>query len=164
MVSRFRRNVVANLVSTGCIAAVQLVVTPLLVWKLGPSAFALVGFYTTLVAVLAILDLGLTPLLTRVMARQLPSVDTPWRGATVLRTFEILFAGIGLVVAVAIVSAAPLVGEHWLRSSVVPQAEIETAVRLMGLLFFLRWAQAPYVATLQGLQQQVKLSIANAGM
>src|SRR5256885_17061828 len=34
----------------------------------------------------------------------------------------------------------------------------------MGLLFFLRWAQAPYVATLQGLQQQVKLSIANAGM
>ena len=164
MVSRFRRNVVANLVSTGCIAAVQLVVTPLLVWKLGTSAFALVGFYTTLVAVLAILDLGLTPLLTRVMARHLPSVDAPWRGATVLRTFEILFAGIGLVVAVAIVSAAPFVAEHWLRSSVVPQAEIETAVRLMGLLFSLRWAQAPYVATLQGLQQQVRLSIANAGM
>src|SRR5207248_10432694 len=92
----------------GGTAAVQLVVTPLLVWKLGTSAFALVGFYTTLVAVLAILDLGLTPHLTRVMARHLPSVDAPWRGATVLRTFEILFAGIGLVVAVAIVSAAPL--------------------------------------------------------
>jgi O-antigen/teichoic acid export membrane protein len=98
------------------------------------------------------------------MARRLPSGDAPWGASTVLRTFEILFVGIGLVVGVAIVGAASLVGEHWLRSSVMPQAEIETAVRLMGLLFFLRWAQAPYVATLQGLQQQVKLSIANAGM
>jgi len=164
MASRLRRNIVANLVSTGCVAAVQLVVTPLLVWKLGPSAFALVGFYTTLVAVLAILDLGLSPLLTRIMARQLPSVGTPCGSSTVLRTFEILFAGIGLVVAVAIVGAAPFVGEHWLRSSVISKAEIETTVRLMGLLFFLRWAQVPYTATLQGLQQQVRLGITNAGM
>ena len=164
MASQFGRNVLANLFGTGWMAAVQLAITPIVVWKVGVGAYGLVGFYAALLAVLAVLDLGFPPMITRSMARLLGTIEKGNQGANVLRTFEILFAASGCLLGAMIAALSPWLARHWLKSSVLTMTEIGTALSLMGLLFAFRWMLAPYVATLQGLQRQVTLSAANAGI
>jgi O-antigen/teichoic acid export membrane protein len=161
-VSAFSRNVVANLVGTGWSALVQLAAVPVLISLVGVASFALVGFHASLVAALAILDLGLSPNLTRRMAGAFVAGADRERAADSLRTYEVVFWTVGTCLGAAVALCAPLIARYWLSSSSLAQSEIENSVRLMGLLLALRWPMAPYVSTLQGLQRQVSINAVNA--
>ena len=63
------RNVTANLIGRIWSVVSVYVFIPAYLAFLGPEAFGLVGFYTTLVSVVAFADLGLTATLNREMAR-----------------------------------------------------------------------------------------------
>lgn len=161
--SAFSRNVAANLAGTGWSALVQLAVVPMLVARLGVESYALVGFYAALLAILGILDLGLAPTLTRKMAG-IVAQPSSGRAADVLRTFEAVYLSVAATAGLLLALGAPMIARHWLSSVHLDVGEVEGAVRLMGLLFALRWASAPYTAALQGLQRQVSASGANAAM
>ena len=64
----FSRNLVANLLGTGWTALIQFAAVPALIHLVGIESFALIGFYGSLVAILTILDLGLSPTLMRMIA------------------------------------------------------------------------------------------------
>jgi O-antigen/teichoic acid export membrane protein len=160
--SSFSRNVSANLLATGWTALVLLAVVPVLISLAGVASFAVVSFYTVLVGTLAILDFGLSPTLTRRMAGVKVGGADPARAAHSLRTYELVYGGMGLIVGGLIAASADRIASTWLSSSVLAENDIRHCVLLMGLLVFLRWPMAPYVATLQGLQKQVGLSAVNA--
>lgn len=161
--STFSRNVSANILGAGWTAVVQLAVVPLLVSRLGVESFALIGFYAAMLATLGILDLGLTPTLTRTMAL-LGVAPQGRRGGDVLRTFEWVFLVAGATTGAAVALCAPVIARHWLNTVSLGEQEVENALRLMGVLFALRWVAAPYTAVLQGLQRQVSLNAVNAVM
>lgn len=160
--SLLARNLAASLLATGWTSLVQLAFVPAMIAIVGVGSYALLGFFASLLGVLSILDFGLSLTLTRKMAGARLEGADPARATEAFRTFELLFCAVGLAVGAGIALLAPLIARAWLSSVTLTETEIRDSVRLMGLLFALRWSMAPYVATLQGLQKQVGLNVLNA--
>jgi O-antigen/teichoic acid export membrane protein len=159
-VSAFSRNLIANLAGTGWTSLVQLAVVPALAMLLGVEGYAVIGFYASLTAVLVVLDFGLSASLMRrtAGAGSRPAGEL----ADGLWTNELLFCAMAVLVGGSIALAAPLIARDWLSASAAGAEAMQDSIRLMGLLFALRWPSAPYVATLQGAQRHVGLNALNA--
>jgi O-antigen/teichoic acid export membrane protein len=151
----------ANLAATVWTALLQLAAVPAIVALAGVGGYALIGFYASLVGLLAILDLGLSITLARKLAGATDSASRQ-RARDALATCAALFWAVGAAVGACLALAAPLLARGWLFSATLGEEEIAAAVRWMGLLFALRWPMGPYTAALQGLQRQVGLSAVNA--
>ncbi|HDS0916910.1 TPA: oligosaccharide flippase family protein [Pseudomonas putida] len=107
-------------------ALASLVSLPLAAHVLGAEAVGLVGFFTTLLMVLMVLEGGLT---SRVIQR-LASI----RGARVIgrshrplfalvNTYLLVFAAMGLLAALVIVVASPMLVSSWLKLNTITQQQ-----------------------------------------
>ena len=67
--SGFKLELVASFAGTGWAALVQLICIPAYIKFMGMESYGLFGFYLVLQAMLQILDLGLSPTMTREIAR-----------------------------------------------------------------------------------------------
>ena len=128
---------------------------PLYLKFLGIEAYGLVGFYSTLLGVLALADMGLTATLSREMARLEAREGAAGEMGDLLRTYESIYLGISLGLAAAIWLAAPSIAGRWLQAGTLPQGEIASAIRLMGIAIALQLPANLYSGGLFGLQRQV---------
>lgn len=150
-----RRNIIANIIGRAWGVISVYVFIPLYLTFLGAEAYGLVGFYTTLSAVLAFADMGLTATLNREMARLSVSKDSSGDQADLLWTYESAYAWISLLLALAIWILAPLIANRWLQSNTLDPGEIVTVIRLMGVSVALQLPSNLYIGGLMGLQKQV---------
>lgn len=152
-----RRNVVANFIGKGWSAAANILVLPYYVKLLGIESFGLVGFFASLQAVLALLELGLGPTLSQSLARLSVSdaAEDRQKMHDLVRTILLVFLGSGALFAVVIVAMAPLVASHWLSSSALPHDTITQAVALMGLGVAAQWPVGMLIGGLMALERQV---------
>lgn len=67
--STLKRNIIANYASQLYVTGVGIVILPLYVNYMGAEAYGLVGFFAMLQAWFTLLDLGLTPTISRETAR-----------------------------------------------------------------------------------------------
>jgi O-antigen/teichoic acid export membrane protein len=156
-VSLFRQNVIANYAGKAWSGLMALAFIPLYIGFMGIEAYGLVGFYITLQAVLALLDLGLSTTLNRELASR-PAGHAGAGTRDLVRTLEAAYWLIGAVIGLALALLAPLIAERWLNGGGLPAPSIADAVMLMGLAFALQWPYALYSGGLMGLQRQVLLN------
>jgi O-antigen/teichoic acid export membrane protein len=150
-----RRNTIANYFGrAGGIVLVYLFI-PLYIKFLGIESYGLVGFYSTLLGVLAFVDMGLTATLSREMARLSVLKDTAGTMRDLLRTYEFFYLIISLTVACVIWVIAPVISERWLQAGSIPPDKIAKAIRLMGMAIALQLPSGLYNGGLLGLQKQV---------
>jgi len=150
-----RQNIIANFIGRAWgIISVYLFI-PLYLKFLGIEAFGLVGFYSTLLGVLAFADMGLTATLNREMARLSVLKDTAGKMRDLLRTYESVYLFISLALASILWVFAPLIAERWLRADTLAPGEIAAAIRLMGIAIALQLPSGLYNGGLLGLQKQV---------
>jgi O-antigen/teichoic acid export membrane protein len=153
---RVGRNLVANLFAQGSVVALGLLLPPYFVKWMGPEAYGLVGFHTSLVAVFALFDVGLSAVLNRELARLSAEGDAQvGRMRSLVHTFGRAYWLLGAASALACWAIAPLVADRWVRRETLPREAVVNAVRMMGLLMALHWPQAMYNNALAGLQRQV---------
>lgn len=152
---RMRRNIAANYAGRiwGIISVYLFI--PLYIKFLGIEAYGLVGFYSTLLGVFTLADMGLTATLNREMARLSVGKDVSGDMRDLLRTYETIYIFISLVLSFLIWFLAPLIAERWLRSNILHPHEIATAIRLMGIAVALQLPSGLYMGGLMGLQKQV---------
>src|ERR1700733_10459002 len=86
------RNIIANYVGGGYAALVQIAFMPLYIKSLGLEAFGLIGFYMSLQAMMALMDMGMTPAMTREMARYRAGTYTIAQMRALLRPIEFVYA------------------------------------------------------------------------
>jgi O-antigen/teichoic acid export membrane protein len=153
-----RRNIAANLVSQGWIAAIGLVFPPLYVRVLGIESYGLIGFFSSLTMVLGVLDFGLSATLNREMARLSADTaeDVPRAMRDLVRTFEVLFWTVGAIIGGMVILLAPLIARRWVNARDLPVETITQAVRVMGLIFAFQWPFGIYNGGLVGLQRQIE--------
>jgi O-antigen/teichoic acid export membrane protein len=156
------RNLVSNYLGQAYTAVIGLVMLPVYVRYMGAEAYGLVGFFTMLLAWLQLLDLGLTPTLSRELSRVRAGIGTERQTALMLRSTEWLFGGIGVLTATAIVILAGSIAEHWLKADRLTTAEIHRCVVCMGGVVASRWLVGLYRGGLAGLENLVSLNIAGA--
>jgi O-antigen/teichoic acid export membrane protein len=157
--SGLKLNLAANLMGSAWAMLVQLVCIPLYVKFMGVEAYGLVGFYLMLQAMLQILDLGLSPTMNREMARYSVEPEKANDARDLVRTLEVGYWLIGVLISLALITAAPWIAVHWIKANGIPVGGLREAVTLMGVLAFFQWPMSFYQGGLTGLRKQVLFNL-----
>jgi O-antigen/teichoic acid export membrane protein len=158
-ISGLKVNLAANLIGSGWAMLAQLVCIPLYIKFMGIEAYGLVGFYLMLQAMLQVLDLGLSPTMNREMARYSAQPEKADEARDLVRTLEIGYWIIGILIGVAFVAESPWIAVHWIRANSIPVRSVRDAVTLMGVLAFFQWPMSFYQGGLTGLRKQVLFNL-----
>jgi len=151
-----RRNVVANFVATGWAAILGIVVVPLNVRFIGIEGYAVIGVYAMVQALSLLLDSGLSPTLNRELAQRSAAGHSASDTRTLVRTLEIVYWGVALLVGLIVVGLAPIAARYWLHPERLSVSEVQRALMLMGLTIAIQWPASFYASGVQGLQRQVE--------
>ncbi len=158
-----RKNLIANLLGRAWGIISLYFFLPLYLEFLGVEAYGLVGFYSTLLGLLAFADLGLTATLNRELARLSVNKDAGDEMASVLRTYESIYVCISFVIATTLWLLAPAIAGKWLQLHALSTREVTAAIRLMGITVALQLPSSLFVGGLVGLQRQVLTNCLQVG-
>ena len=154
-----RNNIVANFAGKAWASILSLAFVPLYIKLMGVEVYGLLGIFLSLSAVLYLLDMGLSATLSRELSRLSAVENSAQESRNLLRTFEVLYWGIGALIGVVVVFMAPLVAKYWITSSSISSKTIEQALLIMGVSIAFQWPSAIYSGGLIGLQRQVALNV-----
>jgi len=154
-----RANTIASYFARGWAGLIALALLPLYAAVLGSQAYALIGTFAILQAWALLFDFGLTPTLSREMARFRAGVRSLQSVADLLRSFELVGLAVALGLASLFFLSAAYLAEHWFKTS-----ELVKPLQIMGAVVTLRWLEQIYRAALQGAQDQVWLGKAHVLM
>ncbi|OGA44171.1 MAG: hypothetical protein A3G24_28890 [Betaproteobacteria bacterium RIFCSPLOWO2_12_FULL_62_13] len=157
--SLVRSNFLANIAGRAWVALISLAFVPVYIWFLGIEAYGLIGVYATLYAVISLLDLGLGTTLNRELARYSVQTGSGRPMRDLLRTLELVYWAIGILIGIAVVALVPAIALHWITPDQLSGDTIEWALRLMGVAIACQWPLALYSGGLMGLQRQVTVNI-----
>jgi O-antigen/teichoic acid export membrane protein len=157
--SQLRANIISNFSGAGWTALVQLVAIPLYIRFMGIESYGLVGFYITLLAVLQILDFGLSPTMNREMARYSVQHGKEQEARNFVRTLGTCYWVIGLAAGLLVAASSHLIATHWLKAGALPTPVVRQSLLLMGGLATLQLPLSLYQGGLMGLQRQVLLNV-----
>src|SRR6266702_3124936 len=142
----------------------QLVFVPLYIHFLGIEAYGLIGIFATVLAVSALLDMGLTSTLNREMARLAAQRDKAQEMRDLVRTLEIPYWLVGVLISGIVITSSSLLAYRWVHCENVSPRTVQTAIMLMGVSVAFQWPLSFYSGGLMGLQRQVLLNGINVVM
>jgi O-antigen/teichoic acid export membrane protein len=154
-----KKNIVANFFGTSYAMLLQFALLPMTLHFLGPQVLGLLGLYASMLAILAVLDFGLSPALSRELARLsvLRNSQEAMRSTvTTLEIFSVLGAG---SVSLVIILGASTIARLWLKSEALSVDVMTAALQWMGLQAGLQFLTSFYNSGLVGLQ---KIVLSNA--
>jgi O-antigen/teichoic acid export membrane protein len=153
-----RRNIIANYLGAAWSALMGLAFIPLYIRYLGMEGYGLIGVFTLLQSWLALLDLGLTPTLSREMARFQAGKHSPQSIRDLMCSVERVYFVIAVLIVVAVFLSAHWVATDWIHTQKMSVASITDALSITGCVIALRWLVGLYRNALVGLQRQVWLN------
>ena len=137
---------------------------PLYIKILGIESYGLIGIFTLVQAWFIILDLGLSPSISREMSRFNSGVLSVGVIRDILRSIEtIAFIVAGLIFLGAFFYSEWM-AEVFVSPSRLEKYEVENALFIMGIIAALRFYEGIYHYVLIGLERQVLLNIVNGAM
>lgn len=159
-----KRNIAANFGGNVWSGLMGLVFVPLYIRFLGIEAYGLMGIFATLLAIFGSLDMGLSSTLTREMARLAVQDGKSQDMRDLVRTLEIPYWAVGILISVIVIVLSPLIAYRWVNAENLSPKTVQTAIMIMGLAVAFQWPMGFYSGGLMGLQRQVLLSSINAVM
>ncbi len=154
-----KRNVAGNLAGRLYAALVSFLVVPFYLDFLGAEGYGLVGVFITLQTVVMLLDLGLSPLMMRELARLSALPDTQQEQRDLARTLEIVYWLIGAMIGLGTILLAPWIARHAFHAEILPASTVVQAIRIIGVIMVFQWPDSFYSSGLAGLQKQVALNL-----
>lgn len=158
MARTVRLNIAANYVGSGWGALMGFVFVPFYISYLGIEAYGLIGLFTGLQAWLSLLDLGLSSTLNREMARLRGGAHTAQSIRDLLRSVELIYFALAVVIAIVFYFGAGWFATSWLHAGTLPVGTIAAALSITGLVIACRWIGSLYRSALGGLQELVWLN------
>ena len=156
---RFGLNTISNIIARlWSMVAIYLFI-PFYISILGESAYGLVSFFATLHSALSILGLGLSNTLRREYALGNQSEENRQRKYNLLRSVEVIYLGIGILIFLLCFAGAGFISNHWLNIEALPASLVETVISLMGVSISLQLISNLYAGCLFGLEHQVQANI-----
>ena len=153
-----KKNTIANYLGQGWTALMGLAFVPVYIRYLGMEAWGLVGFMGMLQAWLTLLDMGLTPTLSREMARFQAGAHSAQSIRDLLRSLEVIYGGVAIAVVSIVWVIAPWLAVHWLVAAQISAETVAQSISMMGLVLAARMAEQVYRGAIQGLHRQVWLN------
>jgi len=152
------KRITASLLSNVWLVVLLLLLTPLYIRFLGIEIYGLIGFYASWIAILGILDMGISTTVTREIAWRSAREEECGTIPTLFRSLEVLYWGIILVIGVLLLSAAWIFGADWFQTKGVSPEVVRDALILMAVSLIFQVPSGLYTGGLIGLQRQVQNS------
>ena len=99
--------------------------------------------------------MGMTPTLTREMARYTAGVHTSQSIRDLLRSLEFICVVIAVLIGLSIWAAANWLASDWLKAGTLPIRTVTQAIGMMGVVAAFRFVEGLYRGAIIGLQKQV---------
>lgn len=157
-----KRALLASYAGQVYVALIGIAMMPVYLRYLGAEAYGLIGFFAMLQVWLQLLDLGLTPTLSRELSRFHAGVLDGSAAAILVRSLEWLFGLLALICIGIAALASEWVAMHWLNPEGLAADEVATSVAIMGMIGGVRWLTGLYRSGLIGLEKQVWVNGASA--
>lgn len=162
--SVLKKNIVANFGGSLWAGLMGLVFIPLYINFLGIEAYGLIGIFATLLALFSMLDMGLSSTLNREMARLAVQEGKAQEMRDLVRTLEIPYWAVGILISGIFIFLSPLIAYHWVNAENLSPKTTQTAIMIMGFSVAFQWPLSFYSGGLMGLQRQVLLNCVNMVM
>ena len=154
-----QRNLLAGLINSVWTAIATFAVVPFYIDYLGIEAYGMIGFFITLQGVFLILDLGLSPTVSREFAKH--NTDKRYAGvANFMHSVAVAYWLLAAAIAILFLIFSGAVADHWLRSS-DPELTNSGLVLLMGISVASRFPHSIYRGALIGAEKLVLLNSIN---
>jgi len=150
-----KRNLIANFAGQGWVALVSLAFVPVYIDRLGVEAYGLIGLYVVLQTWLSLLDLGMTPTLTREAARVSSGAHTPESIGDLVRSLEIVVFVLAAVIVLGIWCGSGAIASRWVRPLALSQEAVAGAVAVIAFVVAARFCEGIYRGALFGFERQV---------
>lgn len=159
-----QRNILASFASQIYVTLIGIVMVPMYVRYMGAEAYGLVGFFAMLQAWFNLLDIGLTPTISRETARHRGGAVDALAYRRLVRALELVFLAVAVLGGGALLAASGYIAHSWLQAALLPPAEVRTAVELMAIIIALRWLAGLYRGAVGGAERLVWLGGFNAAI
>ncbi|HAS8533066.1 TPA: polysaccharide biosynthesis protein [Vibrio vulnificus] len=153
-----RTNLISNYASQIYTTLIAIVVLPFYMNALGPEAYGLIAFYMMLQAWFNLLDLGLTPTISRETARY-------FCGALALRDYKNLtrallafFLMVSFLGGFFLYLSSDFLVHRWLKIELLGNELASNTVKLMAIIVSLRWLGGLFRGVIVGAEKLVYLS------
>lgn len=157
-----RNNITANYASQIYVTLIGILMLPMYIKYMGAEAYGLVGFFAMLQMWFNLLDLGLTPTISRETARfRAGSVDA-LSFRRLFRALSAIFLTIALAGGSGLLLLSSTIAENWLNAETLPLDEIRIAVQIMAISVALRWICGLYRGVITGWESLVWLGWFNS--
>jgi O-antigen/teichoic acid export membrane protein len=158
--SRTRANLIANFVGRFWTAALALLLIPLYVRLAGSDGYGLIAFFASVQLIVTVFDLGASATVSREMARFSVDPSSAPEAPSLVRTMEIPYWGVGLLLGAAMAAAVPFIAGG--IKTTMPLYEVEQALLVMAVVVALQWPLTFYAGAIMGLQRQTLWNVINA--
>lgn len=162
--SVIKQNIIANFGGRAWTALMSIAFVPLYIKFMGIESFALVGIFASLFALFGLLDMGLSTTLNREIARFSAFPDKAQDMRNLVRTLELPYWGIAVLIGVAVVGLSGPIANYWVNAKNLAPATVKHAIMIMGGVVAFRLPVTLYSGGIMGLQKQVLLNGINAGV
>jgi O-antigen/teichoic acid export membrane protein len=151
-------NLLAGCLSKAWSVIVILICTPYFVRTLGADGYGLVAVFLTLQRVCALLDSGLSTTINKEMACHSSRHETQ-RLVDMVRTLEVVYWALSLLVFVIVLAASDWIASEWIRCDKFSKRELQSLILVMGLAIAVQLPQSFYSAALAGQERHVTLNM-----
>ena len=157
-----KKNILANYLGQGWSAVMGLAFVPMYIHYLGMESYGLIGLFAVMQAWMVLLDMGMSPTLTREMARFTAGAHSPQSIRDLLRSLELTCFSLATLIALCVWAASDYLAKGWLKADKLPVAVVAQALTVLAFVVALRFVEGIYRGSLFGLQRQVWYNSANA--
>lgn len=154
-------DLLANFLGRGWVALMSLAFIPIYINYLGMEAYGLVGFFGTLMSLFSVLDLGLSSTLNREIARYSAHTEKTQEIRDLVRTIEIIYWSVALLITIIIILVAPLIATYWMTAKTLPPETVQFSIMVMGVSVLFQWPLSIYAGGLMGAQRQITVNLIN---
>lgn len=156
-----KNNILANYISQTYVTMIGIAIVPLYLKYMGAEAYGLVGFFSMLQAWFNLLDMGLTPTMSRETARFRGGALDALTFRRLVRALEWIFLVIALGGGGIVLFLSGQIATNWLTAKQLPISEVQRSVQIMAIIISLRWMCGLYRGQITGSERLVWLSAYN---
>ena len=157
--SVIKQNIIANLGGKAWQVLMSLAFVPLYIKFMGIESYGLVGIFASLLALFGVLDMGLSTTLNRELASLSLLRDKALEMRDLVRTLEIIYWGMALLIGIAVFGLSWPIAHHWVCANDLSPSEVQQALMIMGGVVAFQWPLSFYSGGLMGMQKQVLLNL-----
>lgn len=158
----FKLNIIANYLSQLYVTLIGIVIIPLYIEGLGAEAYGLIGFFALLQSWFNLLDIGLTPTVSRETARFTAGVLSPLDFKRVVRALTVVFWCIAISGGCVLFFSTEFIANSWLNVESLPNNTVIFSLEVISICVALRWVSGVSRGVITGREKLVWLSSFNS--